>query len=200
MAGLNALRGDLFGDPVVPGLATVSDVITPAQERALIGEIESAGLAPFRFQRWTGNRQTRNFGWAYDFEEGKLRPADPFPPWLQAIRRMVAAATGLDPEALVHGLLTRYGSGAGIGWHRDRPIYEHVVGLSLGAPAMLRLRRRRAEGWSRASIALAPRALYRLSGEVRHEWEHSIAPMQDVRWSITLRTFSARGVLEAGRA
>jgi alkylated DNA repair protein (DNA oxidative demethylase) len=44
---------------------------------------------------------------------------------------------------LVQALLIRYDPGAGIGWHRDRPLFEHVVGISLGAPATMRFRRRR---------------------------------------------------------
>ena len=31
-----------------------------------------------------------------------------------------------------------------------------------------------------------------LSGEARHEWEHSIAPMEEARWSLTFRSFSGR--------
>jgi alkylated DNA repair dioxygenase AlkB len=45
-------------------------------------------------------------------------------------------------DDLVQALLIRYDPGASIGWHRDRPVFEHVVGISLGADARLRLRRR----------------------------------------------------------
>jgi hypothetical protein len=95
----------------------------------------------------------------------------------------------------------RYDPGAGIGWHKDRPLFEHVVGISLGAPAALRLRRRRPGGFDRASAPLARRSIYHLSGEARHEWEHSIAEMDVARWSITFRTFSEKGLIarEAAR-
>ena len=90
----------------------------------------------------------------------------------------------------MQALLIRYDPGAGIGWHRDRPVFEHVVGVSLGVPATMRFRRRRPGGFDRASVPLAPRSAYHLSGEARHGWEHSIAEMEETRWSITFRSFA----------
>jgi alkylated DNA repair dioxygenase AlkB len=87
-------------------------------------------------------------------------------------------------------MLIRYDPGAGIGWHRDRPVFEHVLGISLGQPAKMRFRRRRPGGFDRASACLEPRSLYHLTGEARHQWEHSIATMEATRWSITFRSLS----------
>ncbi|MGH6880651.1 alpha-ketoglutarate-dependent dioxygenase AlkB [Hypericibacter sp.] len=112
---------------------------------------------------------------------------------LRPLREKAAYLAGLPADALVQALLTRYDPGAGIGWHRDRPVFEHVLGISLGQPAVMRFRRRRAGGFDRASAALAPRSLYHLTGEVRHEWEHSIAAMDAIRWSITFRSLSEKG-------
>jgi DNA oxidative demethylase len=95
-------------------------------------------------------------------------------------------------DDLVQALLIRYDPGAGIGWHRDRPVFEHVVGISLGAPATMRCRRRRAGGFYRASAELAPRSIYHLSGEARRKWEHSIAAMAVTRWSITFRSLTQK--------
>jgi len=39
-------------------------------------------------------------------------------------------------------LVTEYGSGAGIGWHRDKAVFGEVVGISLLAPCVLRFRRK----------------------------------------------------------
>ena len=96
--------------------------------------------------------------------------------------------------------MIRYDPGAGIGWHRDRPVFEHVIGISLGQPASLRLRRRKARGFDRASIDLAPRSIYHLSGEARHEWEHGIAEMTVTRWSITFRSLSENGLRQIRRS
>jgi alkylated DNA repair dioxygenase AlkB len=87
-------------------------------------------------------------------------------------------------------LLIRYDPGAGIGWHRDRPQYGEVIGLSLNERATFRLRRRTPDGFERHNVALPPRSLYLLSGEVRREWEHSIAPMEVTRRSFTFRTMA----------
>jgi alkylated DNA repair dioxygenase AlkB len=191
---------DLFDMPAVPGLRTYPDVLTPAEEAALIAAIDGVGLAPFRFQQWTGKRLTHSFGWQYDFQSGALSQGAPLPDWLLPIRDRAAAATGLAPDALVQALLLRYDPGAGIGWHRDRPIYDQIVGISLGAPATMRFRRRDGERWRRANAPLEPRALYHLSGEVRHDWEHSIAAIEQCRWSITFRSFSVQGQRVAAEA
>jgi DNA oxidative demethylase len=90
-------------------------------------------------------------------------------------------------------LLIRYDPGAGIGWHRDRSVFEHVLGISLAAPATMRFRRRRPDGFARASVLLEPRSIYHLAGEARHHWEHSIAAMAVTRWSITFRSLSEKG-------
>jgi alkylated DNA repair protein (DNA oxidative demethylase) len=182
---------DLFGSPVVTGLATGEAVVTADEEAELIAHIDAAGLCPFRFQQWTGKRLTRSFGWTYDFERGRFAPADPIPSWLVAIKDRAAQFAGLDPAMLVQALVIRYDPGAGIGWHKDRPVFDHVVGISLGAPAAMRLRRRSSKGFERALVPLAPRSIYHLAGEVRHDWEHSLAPLDALRWSITFRSLTA---------
>jgi len=57
----------------------------------------------------------------------------------------------------------------------------------------MRFRRRRRGGFDRASAFLAPRSIYHLTGEARHKWEHSIAPMEVTRRSITFRSLSEKG-------
>ena len=182
---------DLFDDPLVHGLSIRGDIIPVEQEAELIRQIDREGLSPFRFQQWTGKRLTRSFGWSYDFERGSFEPTDPIPQWLEQVRVLAARFASLAPEDLVQALLIRYDPGAGIGWHRDRPVFDEVVGISLGNPATLRLRRRREGGFDRAKLMLAPRSAYHLSGEVRRHWEHSIAAVDATRWSITFRTLSA---------
>jgi len=188
-----ALPVDLFGIPALPGLAYADDIVSPEEEPGLIAAIDAAGLEPFRFHGWLGKRLTRTFGWRYDFDDGSFAPAQPIPDWLMPLRARAATFAGLAPEDLVHALVTRYDPGAGIGWHRDRPQFEHVLGVSLGTATTMRFRRRRAGGFDRATIPLAPRSIYRLSGAARHEWEHSIAPMAEPRWSITFRSVSDKG-------
>jgi len=181
---------DLFDAPLLAGLATRGALIDAAEERMLIDRIDAADLTPFRFQGWTGKRLTASFGWSYDFAIGRPTEAPPIPDWLRPFRDRAAAFAGLEPADLIQALLIRYDPGAGIGWHRDRPIYGDVLGLSLGEPATMRFRRRRPGGFDRVSVPLEPRAAYRLGGPARHEWEHSIGAMAQPRWSITFRSLA----------
>ena len=182
----------LFDLALIPGLAVRDDLVTPSEEAQLIGRIAELGLTPFRFQGFTGKRLTTSFGWAYDFEKGGLGKANPIPDWLLPVRDRAASFAGLDPRDLVQALVIRYDPGAGIGWHRDRPVFDRVVGVSLGAPALLGFRQRTPSGFRRVKLPLAPRSAYGLSGEVRHAWEHGIAAHDAVRFSITFRTLSER--------
>ena len=186
---------DLFGDAGLAGLSQAGGFVTPREEQMLIASIDAAELSPFRFHGWLGKRRTVSYGWRYDFDDASFAPAEAIPDWLLPLRAKAARFAGLQPGELVQALLIRYDPGAGIGWHRDRPVFEHVLGISLGAPATMRFRRRKPGGFDRASALLAPRSIYHLTGEARHEWEHSIAAMAVRRWSITFRSLSEKGRL-----
>ena len=183
----------LFDAPLVPGLLYQDELIGPADEAELIRAIESVELSPFKFQGWEGKRLTRTFGWRYDFDDRSFAPAEPLPGWLLPLRNKAAELGQIAPDDFVHALVTRYDPGAGIGWHRDRPQFGKVVGITLAGPATLRFRQRAGDSFRRASLELAPRSAYLLSGEVRHEWEHGIAAHDALRYSITFRTLSDRG-------
>lgn len=190
---------DLFGEPLIAGLDYRPGFISEAEERNLIEHLSGEDLSPFRFHGWTGRRLTRTYGWRYDFDDASFAPAEPIPEWLEPLRTKAASFAGIGPGEFAHVLLVRYDPGAGIGWHRDRPQFETVVGVSLGSPAMLRFRRRKPGDFDRASVEVMPRSAYLLSDEARHEWEHSIAPGDTLRFSITFRTLSDKGRRLAGR-
>jgi alkylated DNA repair protein (DNA oxidative demethylase) len=187
-----AAQPDLFGEPRLAGLSQADAIVSPDEEQTLITSINAAALSPFRFHGWLGKRLTVSYGWQYDFDDASFGPAEAIPEWLLPLRAKAARFVCLQPGELVQAALIRYDPGAGIGWHRDRPVFEHVVGISLGAPATMRFRRRRPGGFDRASVLLVPRSIYHLTGEARHDWEHSIAAMEVTRWSITFRTLSER--------
>jgi alkylated DNA repair dioxygenase AlkB len=193
------MTADLFDTPLIAGLRYEEEIITAGGEQSLIDRLSALELAPFRFQGWLGNRKTRSFGWRYDFDDASFAPADPLPDWLLPLRDKAAAFAACAPELFVHVLLARYDPGAGIGWHRDRDVFEDVVGVSLNSPATLRFRRRVAGGFERAKLELAPRSAYLLSGEARHDWEHRIVPGERLRFSITFRTLSTKGRRTAER-
>ncbi len=181
------------------GLAYEPGFIGADEERMLAGHIAELPFKPFEFHGFTGNRRTVSFGMHYAFDGSGLREAEPIPSWLQPLRERAAALAGLEAEAFVHALVIEYAPGAGIGWHRDRPVFGDIVGISLLAPAPLRFRRKhvlsRVEGfgakWERFTLTAEPRSAYLLSGEARHQWEHSIPQLETLRYSVTLRTLAA---------
>jgi alkylated DNA repair dioxygenase AlkB len=183
----------LLFDALIAGLAYREEAIGEREEEALVEHLIAADLSPFRFHGWLGNRKTQSFGWRYDFDDASFSPAESVPDWLEPLRRTAAMIAGIEPDDFVHVLLARYDPGAGIGWHRDRDVFEKVVGFSLMTSATLRFRRRRPGGFERASLDLAPRSAYLLAGESRWDWEHSIVPGDQLRLSITFRTLSEKG-------
>ena len=183
----------LFDEPLIAGLQYYPELITEGAERALIEQIEKLDVAPFRFHGWLGNRKTRSFGWRYDFDDSSFTPTEPVPPWLEPLRDQAAGLAGVSPAEIHHALVARYDPGAGIGWHKDRDVFERVVGVSLHTPASLRFRQRTPTGFRRASLEVEPRSAYLLSGPSRWEWEHRIVPGDRLRFSITFRTMSEKG-------
>jgi alkylated DNA repair dioxygenase AlkB len=183
----------LFDDSLIAGLDYRDELIGDKDERVLIEHMGAADLAPFRFHGWLGKRKTKTYGWRYDFDDASFSPAEPMPDWLLPLRDKAAAFARLKPEDLVHVLLARYDPGAGIGWHRDRDVFDKVVGISLGTPAVLQFRQRMNSSFRRARIDVAPGSAYLLSGEARWDWEHRIVPGETLRFSITFRTLSDKG-------
>lgn len=177
---------------VVPGLFLIPEAIDRRTEEAVAALIDAAPLAPFRFGQWEGKRMTANYGSAYDYQRGKPIAAPPLPEWLRYLRNAITPLCSRGPAEFEQALVIRYDPGAGIGWHRDRPQYGEVIGLSLSSPATLRLRRRlKTGGFERRGVDLPARSIYLLSGDVRDGWEHSIAPLTTTRRSVTFRTMRA---------
>ena len=164
------------------------NAIDEASEAALLQDFEPLPFREFQFHGYEGKRRTVSFGWRYDFDKSKALPAEPIPPFLRALYDCVRASTGFQLETLDQALVIEYAPGAGIGWHRDRPAFGNVIGLSLVSPCLFRLRKRDGTRWKRASLTAAPRSAYLLEGPVRWEWEHSIPPVSELRYSVTFRS------------
>jgi DNA oxidative demethylase len=193
-------QADLFAERMLAGIEYRPDFISRGEEAALIAHLNAMDLAPFRFHGWTGNRRTQSFGWRYDFDDASFTATEPIPEWLAPLRNKAAELAGVGPEDIAHALLARYDPGAGIGWHKDRSVFDRVVGVSLNSPATLRFRQRTPGGFRRFSLPVEPRSAYLLSGDARDEWEHSIVPGETLRFSITFRTMSDLGRAKAQRA
>ena len=165
------------------------ELIKAADEEALIAFVRELPFREFEFHGYKGKRRVYSFGWKYEFSGGgELRKADEIPEFLFGLRSRAASFAGAEAEAFQHVLVTEYGPGAGIGWHRDKAVFGQVVGVSLLAPCVLRFRRKVNTKWERVNVHAAPRSAYHLTGPARAEWQHSILRVDALRYSITFRT------------
>jgi alkylated DNA repair dioxygenase AlkB len=164
------------------------ELLDHSGEDALVTHLRNLPFREFEFHGYTGKRRVVSFGWKYDFSGEKLRQADDIPEFLLPVRTRAAGFAGVAPEAFEAALVTEYGPGAGIGWHRDKAVFDEVVGISLLAPCVLRFRHKLGEKWERVNVLTEPRSAYHLTGPARSEWQHSILRVDALRYSITFRT------------
>jgi alkylated DNA repair dioxygenase AlkB len=188
-------QADLFetASDYPAGFRYAPEFISRAEERRLIECLQRLDFKPFDFHGFLGKRRVVSFGWRYDFNGGGLTKTDDMPDLLLPLRERSAAFAGLQPVDLQQVLLTEYQPDAPIGWHKDRSVFGDVVGVSLLSACTFRFRRRQSAGWERSSLVLAPRSAYLLHGPARTEWEHSISPVTELRYSITFRNFREGG-------
>jgi alkylated DNA repair dioxygenase AlkB len=174
----------------IEGFAYQPDLVPPDLERALVAHFVGLDFKEFEFHGFLGRRRVVSFGVRYVFGDSRVHNAPGIPTFLHPLRDLAGTLAGIDPSALRHALVTEYQPGAGIGWHRDRPVFKDVVGISLLSPCRFRLRRKVGTIWQRHAITLAPRSAYLLRGSVREQWQHSIPPQEQLRYSVTFRTLS----------
>src|ERR1700751_935325 len=124
------------------GLRYQSGFISAAEEQELIAHIRALPLAPFQFGAFEGKRRVASFGWRYDYSRHKLEPADELPAWVAPLLVQVQAFADLPADSIRQVLFTEYEKGTGIGWHRDKPHFDQVFGLSLASACKFRFRRK----------------------------------------------------------
>lgn len=189
---------DLFDAPpprLPDGMRYAEEFLTPAEEAALVATVEALPLANMRYQQYTAKRRVVSYGGQYDFSAQKLNEAEPLPEWLDALRARAGAWAGIAPERFTQALIAEYQPGTPLGWHRDVPDFEDIVGVSLLDEAVMRLRPYPHVVGSKAlglKLTLPPRSIYLLRGASRWEWQHAVSPTKSLRYSITLRTPSHR--------
>lgn len=177
--------------PAVPGLRLAEEVISRDEEAALVELIENAGLSYYAYDP-DNPRSSRSFGWKYDFLSDRFVPCDRLPEGFRALAATAATFAGLAPDDFAECLLNRYEPGAIIQPHLDKSVWEHVVGISLGAPATMVFRHQ--DSGEERPVPLPPRSMYVLADDARYVWQHSLPPMQGTRYSITFRSFSDEGL------
>jgi alkylated DNA repair dioxygenase AlkB len=177
------------------GFRYQENVITVAEEAGLVAALQKLDLKPLEFHGHVANRRVISFGLRYDYGRRTVEAASEFPSFLNELRGKAAEFAGRSVDEFRQAGVNEYGPGAGIGWHKDKAQFGIVVGVSLLAPATMRFRRTQGRGWARVSQIIAARSIYLLSGEARGEWEHSIPPLDELRYSLTFRTLLNEGSL-----
>jgi DNA oxidative demethylase len=170
------------------GLVYRPELLSIAEEAALLGVLESLRFDPIVIKGQAARRTARHFGLDYDYEARTPKPGEEIPDWLEPARARAAELARHDPGELVEILVQRYPPGSTIGWHRDAPAFGTVVGVSLGGSSRLRFQRGKGEERRVWEVLLEPRSGYVLAGKARTSWQHSIPPTKDLRYSITFRT------------
>lgn len=161
------------------------------EERSLIDFIKSLDLRPMMFQGFEAKRKTMSFGLDYSFDNRKLSKGKEIPAEFNSLISRVAKEAGIRGERFTEVLVTEYPVAAVINWHRDAPPFELIAGISLLSDCVFKLRPHDKEKQNRKSIISLPvvrRSLYIMKDESRYDWQHSTAPVKNVRYSITLRT------------
>jgi alkylated DNA repair dioxygenase AlkB len=183
----------LFADKSLgpEGQQYADEFVSPAEEKALIGQIAAMPLQPFQFGQYEGKRRVASFGFRYDYTMHRLEEADPIPEWLGPFIENVEAFGGRGTR-IGQVLCTEYDVGVGIGWHRDKPHFDRVFGLSLASACKFRFRKPAYTKWERFTLEARPRSIYMMSGPSREVWVHSIPAVEAQRYSITFRTMAAK--------
>jgi alkylated DNA repair dioxygenase AlkB len=179
------------GTPLPPGFVYREDFIPPQDEARLLENIATLPLSESRYRQWTAKRRTLSFGGSYDFTHLQLHPAAPIPEFLHPLRANLADWAGIPAEACTHASIAEYRAGTQLGWHRDVPDFDLVLGASLQGTARMRFRPYPPRpGWTREALALdlKPRSAYIIRDAARWQWQHAISPTKELRYSITFRT------------
>ena len=164
------------------------DLIGEAEELELAARIRELPLKEFEFQGYLARRRVAYYGWQYSYAARAIGRAEAIPEFLLPLRERAAAFAELPAADLEQVLVAEYSPGTPIGWHRDKPMFGDVVGVSLLSPCTLRFRRRAGDRWERYSLTAEPRSAYLMRGPARTEWEHSIPAVPELRYSVTFRT------------
>jgi alkylated DNA repair protein (DNA oxidative demethylase) len=183
------VRAPAQAEEAPEGLVYRAEFISRAEEQELLSLLSSIEFRAVVMHGQAARRTVRHFGLDYDYERGDLVPADPLPGSMLWLRDRCAALMERDPADLVQVLVSRYPPGAGIGWHRDAPMFgSRIAGVSLLAPCRMRFQRTVQGVRSVAELELAPRSAYLLTGKARWSWQHSIPAAKALRYSVTFRT------------
>ena len=185
-------QAELFPTPVRPfaeGFVYAPEFLNAEDERLLLEQIHLLPFTNAQYKEFRAKRRVVSYGGRYDYDANRLDPASPIPEFLHPLRARVASWAGRAPEEFAHALVAEYAEGVQLGWHRDVPDFELVAGVSLLSACRMRFRRYPPAPREKSlAIDLAPRSAYRMEGEARWGWQHSVPPVPSLRYSIMFRT------------
>jgi alkylated DNA repair dioxygenase AlkB len=194
-------QASLFEPVLPPGLIYRPEFLARDEEQSLLEIIRALPLREAQYRQYTARRRTVNYGYSYDFQRLEAKPAPPIPEFLATVRARAAQCAGVAAQDFVQALIAEYTPGTPLGWHRDVPDFELIVGISLAGAARIRFRpypwkpERRKEVFA---LELEPRSAYVLRDEARWGWQHSVPPTKELRYSITFRTARTAGTGRRG--
>ena len=175
------------------GFDYLPDFLSVSEERAILDRIDALKFGTVEMRGMVAKQKVLHFGWMYGYESWRITRENPLQigSWLCANGRPVLMQE--HAENIEEVLLSQYSPGAGIGWHRDAPMFgPAVVGISLLGTCRLRFQRKRGDVREQAECSLEPRSAYVLNGQARAMWQHSIPDTKATRYSITLRTLKRK--------
>ena len=173
------------------GFSYVENFISIDEENALLHEISQTDLHEFVFKGFVANRKVASFGFDYSFDNGALTKGKEIPAAYNFLLEKVATHLAIAPAEFAELLVIEYPEKCVMNWHRDAPPFGLIAGISLLSDCVFKLRPQDKAKQTRASIISIPvrrRSLYIMQGPSRSEWQHSVAPVKQTRYSITLRT------------
>jgi alkylated DNA repair dioxygenase AlkB len=173
------------------------EVISHHEEQALVREIEQLKFAAVKMRDVVAKRRVAHFGRSYEYERAALSSAPPVPDFLLPLQQRIAEFAARDPEEFAEVLVTDYPPGAPIGWHRDAPAFDIIVGVSLLSECTMKFRpwpveKLPSKRRKPLTQTLEPRSAYILRGPSRTRWQHHIPAGKERRLSITFRTLRPR--------
>ncbi len=161
------------------GLSLALDFITAEQQQALIAQIRDAN--PTKKRNITRRNTIQRYGSREPYFDNLV--SDVIPAHLAELcDRLVALnLVAARPDSVT---INEYYAGQFIAPHIDHIDAGPVITiLSLGSPATMIF----SQNGDQFSVELPPRSITQMRDQIRYGWNHEIAPVKDLRYSLVFR-------------
>jgi alkylated DNA repair protein (DNA oxidative demethylase) len=171
---------------MIEGLSYIPSFLDADEQQMLLCELEQLSYYRDTFLGKLIKRNYAQFGYEYGSAGRSLKPAAPFPPFLQQLADKGCSACH-DPALINQCIITCYDTGSGIGWHTDAPTFgDCIFGVSLGASARFQFRPPGSP--LEYELTVHSGSIYCMSGRARWDYQHRVPPVKATRYSLTFRT------------